>query len=147
VKIYRRLAEGNPAAYEPDLARSLSNLGIWLAAAGRRVEALTSTEEAVKIYRRLAKGNPAAYEPDLATSLAVFAMLPAAEGDLSMALRAAEEAVELYRRYVATVPSVLPRLRAVLGVQADLFEVLGREEEAEAVRRWLSENPLPPGFS
>jgi tetratricopeptide (TPR) repeat protein len=144
VKIRRRLAAGNPAAYEPDLAASLSNLGVQLAEAGRRGEALPVTEEAVKIRRRLAAGNPAAYEPDLATSLAVFAMLLAAEGDLSAALRATGEAVELYRSHVVTAPSVLPRLHALLGLQADLLEGLGREAEAEAVRRWLRENPLPP---
>ncbi|WP_411573348.1 tetratricopeptide repeat protein, partial [Streptomyces scabiei] len=70
-------------AYEPDLAASLSNLGIRLAEVGRRAEALAAEQEAVEIYRRLAKGNPAAYEPDLATSLTVFAMLLAAEGDLA----------------------------------------------------------------
>ncbi|MGW0778981.1 tetratricopeptide repeat protein [Streptomyces sp. NPDC002835] len=143
VEIQRRLAAGNPAAYEPDLARSLSNLGIRLAEEGRRSEALTATEEAVEIQRRLAAGNPAAYEPDLATSLAVFAMLLAAEGDLPKALHATGEAVELYRRYVGTLPPAFPRLHAVLDLQAQLLDGVGRQQEAEAVRRWLGENPLP----
>ncbi|MFE1892819.1 tetratricopeptide repeat protein, partial [Streptomyces microflavus] len=146
VEIYRRLAAGNPTAYEPDLARSLSNLGIQsirLAEAGRRGEALTAAEEAVEIYRRWAAGNPAAYEPDLAGSLTVFAVLLTTEGDLSSGLRATGEAVELYRRHVATAPFVLAPLHTVLGLKAVLLERVGREEEAEAVRRWLSENPLP----
>jgi tetratricopeptide (TPR) repeat protein len=126
------------------LTSELSNLGIQLAEAGQPSEALAAEQEAVEIRRRLAEGHPAAYEPDLAASLAVFAILLAAEGDLSVALRATKEAVELYHRYVATAPSELPRLHAVLQLQANLFEGLGREEAAKAVRRWLRENPLPP---
>ncbi|MEU5200940.1 SAV_2336 N-terminal domain-related protein, partial [Streptomyces scabiei] len=52
VGIRRRLAEDNPAAYEPELAASLSNLGNRLAEVGRRGEALTAIEEAVGIRRR-----------------------------------------------------------------------------------------------
>ncbi|MFJ4013871.1 tetratricopeptide repeat protein, partial [Streptomyces sp. NPDC090026] len=65
----QQLAHINPAAYEPDLAMSLSNLGIRLSEVGRRSEALTPEQQAVEIRRRLAAGNPAAYEPDLARSL------------------------------------------------------------------------------
>lgn len=39
VKIHRRLAAANPAAYEPNLAISLNNLSTLLADAGRRDEA------------------------------------------------------------------------------------------------------------
>ena len=65
----RRLAEANPDAWLPDLASSLNNLGVRLAEAGRREEALAPTEEAVTIRRRLAQNNPDAWLPDLATSL------------------------------------------------------------------------------
>ncbi|MCK9921770.1 tetratricopeptide repeat protein, partial [Frankia sp. AgPm24] len=54
VEIRRRLAAANPAAFEPDLARSLTNLGALLSGLGRREEALAATEQAVEIYRRLA---------------------------------------------------------------------------------------------
>ncbi|MFF6895820.1 tetratricopeptide repeat protein [Streptomyces microflavus] len=143
VEIYRRLARDNPAAYEPAFAGSLSNLGVRMAQVGRRDKALAITEEAVEIRRRLARDNPAAYELDLAASLSVSAALLAAEGDFSVALRATGEAVELYRRHVAAVPPVFPRLHAVLELQADLLEGLGRKKVAEAVRHWLRENPLP----
>ncbi|MFM9700677.1 tetratricopeptide repeat protein [Streptomyces europaeiscabiei] len=144
VVIWRRLAADNPVTYGPDLAHSLSNLGSHVAQAGRLGEALTTEQQVVEIWRRLAKADPAAYEPDLAHSLTVFATLLAVQGQLSRALRATGEAVELYRTYVATIPSVLQRLHTVLGLQADLLEDLGDEEEAEAVRRWLRENPLSP---
>ena len=64
-----QLAEASPAAYLPDLAASLSNLGTRLAEAGRREEALAAEEEAVTIYRQLAEASPAAHLPDLAISL------------------------------------------------------------------------------
>ncbi|MFD3883046.1 trypsin-like peptidase domain-containing protein, partial [Streptomyces microflavus] len=51
----QQLAAGNPTAYEPDLAASLTDLGNRMGEVGRRVEALTVTEEAVEIYRRLAQ--------------------------------------------------------------------------------------------
>ena len=58
--IYRGLVEVNPAAYLPDLALSLNNLGIWLSELGRREEALAPAEEATGIYRGLVEVNPAA---------------------------------------------------------------------------------------
>ncbi|MFD0159966.1 hypothetical protein ACFVHJ_24495, partial [Streptomyces sp. NPDC127139] len=112
--------------------------------AGRHGEALTTTEQAGEIWRRLAQDNPAAYEPNLATSLTVLAMLLAAKSDLYEALRATEEAVALCYRHVATAPHLLLRLHAVMGLQADLLERQGLQEESETVRRWLRENPLPP---
>ncbi|MFF8387101.1 tetratricopeptide repeat protein [Streptomyces kanasensis] len=144
VEIYRRLAADNPAVYAPDLARSLSNLGNQLAAAGKRGQTLTATEEAVEIYRRLAADNPAVYEPDLARSLSILAIPLAEGGDLPGALRLTGEAVDLYRSHIGTMPSVLPQVHAPLGLQADLLEALGRQEEAEQVRRWIRNNPLTP---
>ncbi|MCX4671822.1 tetratricopeptide repeat protein [Streptomyces sp. NBC_01381] len=144
VEIRRRLAADNPAAHEPDLATSLANLSIQLSEVGRRREALTAVEQAVEIRRRLAADNPAAHEPDLATSLAVFATLLAAGGDLFKSLRATEEAAELYLSHVATMPSAFPQLHAVLDLQVKLLEALGLKEEAETVRHWLREFPLPP---
>ncbi|MFF2901112.1 tetratricopeptide repeat protein, partial [Streptomyces sp. NPDC057966] len=61
VAIRRRLAEENPAAYMPDLAMALNNLGATLSNVGRREEALAVASEAVAIRRRLAEENPAAY--------------------------------------------------------------------------------------
>ena len=48
----RRLVSDNPAAHEPDLAASLSNLGNRLSAVERLEEALTAKQEAVEIRRR-----------------------------------------------------------------------------------------------
>ncbi|MFG2825765.1 tetratricopeptide repeat-containing serine protease family protein [Kitasatospora sp. NPDC048365] len=145
VDIYRRLAAGNPAAFEPDLAASLSNLGNRLSGAGRWADALTATEQAVEIRRRLAADNPGAHEPNLAASLTIWALLMARGGDLSGALRATGEAVECYRAHIVAMPSLLPRLHAVLNLQVQVLGALARPQDAATVRRWLDENPLPPG--
>ncbi|MGW0801252.1 hypothetical protein, partial [Streptomyces sp. NPDC002692] len=81
-------------------------------------------------------------EADLATSLSLFAVLLWDERDPLRALHVTREAVDLYRGHVATRPSIAPQLHSVLGLQTDLLETLGHVEEAEEVRRWLSENPL-----
>ncbi|WP_366851062.1 tetratricopeptide repeat protein [Methanothrix sp.] len=69
VEIHRKLARSNPAAFLPDLATSLNNLGNRLSALGRQKEAMASAQEAVDIHRHLAQSNPSAFLPDLATSL------------------------------------------------------------------------------
>ena len=58
-----------PDAFRPDLAGSLNNLAVRLAALGRREDALAAIQEAVAIYRELAAARPDAFRPDLATSL------------------------------------------------------------------------------
>ncbi|WP_327257092.1 tetratricopeptide repeat protein [Streptomyces sp. NBC_01244] len=144
LKIRRRLAADNPASYEPDLAAALTTLGLDLSEAGHHAEALDAAEEAVEIRRRLAADTPASYEPDLALSLSTLGLLLIEmEGDLSRVLRLTGEAVELYRRHIATTPTLLARLHPLLQLQASVLVELGRPKDAEAVRRWLGENPLP----
>ncbi|MFJ6940312.1 tetratricopeptide repeat protein [Streptomyces sp. NPDC101132] len=143
VAIYRRLAAANRAAHEPNLAGTLSNLGAFLLGEGRREEALAVIEEAVEVRRRLAALNSAAHSPDLANSLTILALLLASGGDLSGALSAVSAAGACYQRHVAAMPSLLPALRAVAGLQAQLLDALEKPQDAAAVRRWLRENPLP----
>jgi len=52
VAVYRRLAAANPAAYEPDLARSLNNLSNRLAEAGRNAEAEQARQDADELRSR-----------------------------------------------------------------------------------------------
>ncbi|MEH0446674.1 tetratricopeptide repeat protein [Streptomyces sp. B21-102] len=144
VTIYRRLATENPAAYDPDFATALDNLGDRLSKVERRREALSTVQEAVVIRRRLAADDPAANELNLARSLSVVAVLLAIGNDLGRALYTTGEAVELYRNRLAVTPSVLSQLHAVLNLQAQLLDDVGRQHDAQAVRRWLRENPLPP---
>ncbi|GLZ09532.1 hypothetical protein Acsp03_69980 [Actinomadura sp. NBRC 104412] len=113
VKIYRRLAEAEPAAYLPDLAASLNNLGIHLAQVGDRQAALEPTREAVKIYRRLAEAEPAAYLPDLAQSLWATAWIRNVHGiELTEAAAAVEEAITIYRALAEQIPEAFNRYLA-----------------------------------
>ena len=73
VDIRRRLAAANPAAFEPDLAGSLNNLGAMLSDLGRREEALTATTEAVDRYARLAPQAPARFTEALHTAVTSLA--------------------------------------------------------------------------
>jgi hypothetical protein len=52
-----RAAELYNHPYEPDLAWSLSNLSVRLAAVGRREEGLAAIQESVEVRRRLAQGE------------------------------------------------------------------------------------------
>ncbi|WP_301128851.1 tetratricopeptide repeat protein [Streptomyces cacaoi] len=146
----RRQVQDNPAVYEPVLATSLNNLGVVLAQAGRRDEALAVAEEAVEILRRLVSDNPAVYEPVLAGSLNNLGNWLAEVGRRDDGLAVAEEAVEIRRRLVSDNPAAYePDLAQSLhNLGADLSGV-GRRDEALAVaeeaveirRRLVSDNP------
>ncbi|MGA6152069.1 tetratricopeptide repeat protein, partial [Stenotrophomonas sp. NPDC087984] len=142
----RQLAHHNSAVYEPDLAVSLTTLGLWLSDTGRRAEALTITEEAVEIYRRLTADNSAAYEPGLARSLSNLGIRLSDAGRRAEALTTAEEAVEIYRRLTADNPAAHePELAASLsnlGIRLSgagrRAEALDAAEEAVEIRRRLA---------
>ncbi|MGH3774214.1 MAG: tetratricopeptide repeat protein, partial [Pseudonocardiaceae bacterium] len=133
VDVYRRLAEVNPAAFEPDLAMALNNLGNRLSNLGRREEALAATTEAVEIRRRLAEVNPAAFEPDLAMALNNLGMMLSNLGRREEALAATTDAVEIYRRLAEVNPAAFePDLAMALNNLGMMLSNLGRREEALA---------------
>ena len=66
VGTYRELAAADPDRYRPDLACSLSNLGVSFSALGALPRPLPVAEEAVAIRRELADAYPDRYRPDLA---------------------------------------------------------------------------------
>ncbi|MFC8263975.1 tetratricopeptide repeat protein [Streptomyces sp. NPDC057291] len=146
----QQLAARNPAAYEPDLARSLSTLGIQLSEVGRRAEALTATEQAVEIWRRLAADNPAAYEPFFARSLSIFGSHLSGVGRRVEALTAEQQAVEIWRRLAADNPAAYERdlamslsnLGSHLSEVGHRAEALTAAEQAVEIRRRLAaDNP------
>jgi tetratricopeptide (TPR) repeat protein len=143
VDIYRRLTESNPAVHEAGLARALANLGRYLEVGRAQDAALAALEESVAIRRRLAITNPAVHERDLARALTTRARLLMQQGDLDRALCDTGEAVELYRLYIAAMPFELSHLYLSLSLQADVLDRLGRQEEAEGVRRWLRSHAPP----
>ena len=150
VQIRRRLAQANPAAYEPDLARSLNNLGTCYSEVGRREDALAPAEEAAQIYRRLAQANPAAYEPDLASALNNLGTCYSEVGRREDALAPAEEAVQIRRRLAQANPAAYePDLAMSLNNLGIRYSGVGRredalapaEEAAQIYRRLAQANP------
>jgi hypothetical protein len=68
IVIRRELSTGNANRFYGDLAESLLNLGVCLAALGRPRDALPVTEEAVAAFGEMAANNPG-YEPRLSVAL------------------------------------------------------------------------------
>jgi hypothetical protein len=67
--MWRKLAAANPTKYQPELARSVRNLGGLLEQGGRHEEAVTAAQEAVEMWRELAAANPDMYRGELADAL------------------------------------------------------------------------------
>jgi tetratricopeptide (TPR) repeat protein len=88
----------------------LYNLGIRLAAAGRRTEALDPAREAVTLFRQLADTNPTIHVPRLALSLYNLGIRLAAAGRHVEALDPAREAVTIRRQLAELDPANLPDL-------------------------------------
>jgi len=148
--IRRRLAEANPARFEPDLALSLNNLSNRLSDTGDWLAALTAIREAADIYRRLAKANPARFEPDLALSLNNLSNRLGDAGDWSAALMAIREAGDIYRRLSDANPARFERHLALnlnnlsnqLGHAGDGPAALAAiHESADIYRRLAAANP------
>ena len=133
VTIRRQLAQANPTAYLPDLAASLTNLGIQRDAVGQREKAVAATEEAVEHYRRLAQTNPAADLLNLATSLDNLCIQLDKVGRRKEAVAVTQEAVEHYRRLAQTNPATyLPNLAASLNNLGIQLDKVSRRTEAVA---------------
>src|SRR5262249_5910906 len=123
----------------PDLATALNNLGSRLSTLDWWEQALAATEEAVQIRRRLAAANPAAFEPDLARGLWGSAWVRAAcQVELDQALRNAQQAADIYGRLANQLRAVFTGDRhGALQTMADVLNGLGRQDEADEIRREL----------
>ncbi|GAA1517364.1 hypothetical protein GCM10009677_58350 [Sphaerisporangium rubeum] len=131
VTIRRELAELYPDRYRPDLADSLSNLGITFSELGRPNEALPVTQEAVTIYRELAELYSHLYRPDLAASLSDLGIRFWELGRPDEALPAAQEAVTIRRELAGLYPDrYRPDLADSLSNLGITFSELGRPREA-----------------
>ncbi len=151
VDLFRRLAALNPAAYEPDLARSLNNLANFQSEAGDRAGSLAMARAAVEIYQRLAQANPSAYEPNLAGSLNNLARAQSETGDRASALAAARAAVAIYQRLAqanlaAYEPDLAGSLSNLANLQSESGDRAGALETARAaveIRQRLAQaNPV-----
>lgn len=68
LEIYEQMAQGNPATYEPDLAKGYNGLAGLYKSTKRYTEAEELYKKALSIRERLAADNPAVFEPDLEQS-------------------------------------------------------------------------------
>jgi hypothetical protein len=98
VKIRRRLAQDNPARFDPDLANSLNNLSLLLRVAGDHPGALAASRKAVEIGRRLARDRSTRFAADLALSLNNLSGHLSEAGDAPGALAAIRAAMWIRRR-------------------------------------------------
>ena len=131
--IYRKLAEGNPAAYLPDVASTLNNLAILHMDTNRHKEAEAEYGEALGIRRKLAEENPAAYLPDVATTLNNLAILHMDTNRHKETEAEYGEALGIRRKLAEENPAAyLPYVAKTLNNLAILHVVTDRHKEAEA---------------
>lgn len=141
VEVYRDLAQTQPAAFLPDLAKCLSNLANRLAERGdtaARSEAVDRAREAEAIHRELAQVQPSTYRPYLAGSLNILSVLLAKQGDAAAhaeAMTCAREAMLVYRDLAHSEPAAhLPGLAMSLSNLANRLAERGNAAaRAEAV--------------
>ena len=69
MRIYGELSQHSPDVYMPDIAITLSNMGILYAEIGYPDEALAYYKESLRIYREFFKRYPSAYAPDYLAAL------------------------------------------------------------------------------
>ena len=122
METYKRLAEGNPQAYEPYVAMTLNNLANLYSDTQRLDESEQLYMEALEIRRRLAKGNPQVYEPDVAATLGGWAFMKNKLGQFKKAEQMSMEAISID----STKHFLYSNLAAALLLQ-------GKYEEAEAI--------------
>jgi Tetratricopeptide repeat len=150
VRLYQRLAVGDPGTYLRGLAGALNNLGNQLAEVGERRMGLDASRAAVGLYRQLAAADPARHLRDLAGTLTNLGTQLAKVGERGAGLDASREAVGLYRRLVAVDPArhlrdlaaALTNLGTQLAKVGDAEPALNACREAVGLyRRLAKENP------
>ena len=146
-ELFRRLAEEDPAAYLPNLALSLTTLGVCQGSVGHGVEALAPAKEAVEIHQQLVEMD-SGYLPDLVRSLTNLGNRLGELGLRAEALKVARMCISPSRALAEMDPAVyLPELARSLnnlsGRLANLSipeEALAAIQEAVNIRRQLAES-------
>jgi CHAT domain-containing protein len=127
------LAQQQPQVYAPDVAMTLTNLGVALSDLRRLEEAVAAYEEALGIHRQLAAAQPAVYAPDLATTLTNLGNALQELRRYEAALAAYEEALAIRRRLAQQQPQVYePDVAMTLNNLGNALYQLRRLEEAVA---------------
>ena len=129
VRIYRQLVAADPGTYRPDLAKALTNLGLWYFELDRPEEALPASREAADIYSELAADLPDQYRPWLANALCNQGVDLSELGRPGEALNMTREAISIYRDTAEPHGSRRGLARALNNLGVDLAH-LGRTAEA-----------------
>jgi tetratricopeptide (TPR) repeat protein len=131
VDIFRRLAQGDPQTFNPDLATGLIDLGYRLATLGENEKALQISQEAVSLSRSLTSEDPQMFTPFLGFSLSFLGIRLHELGLDERALEAKQEAANLLRLLTQDNPDLfktaLPSELSVLGI---IFSDLKQYEQA-----------------
>jgi hypothetical protein len=137
VQHQQRLAEADPATYEPELAHSLNDFSVDLANAGLRERALQAIRQSVTIRERLAELDPATYEPELARSLSNLSNGLGEAGERERALQAIRQSVTIRERLAEVDPAAYePELANSLNnLSIRLAEVGEQDQALQAIRQ------------
>jgi tetratricopeptide (TPR) repeat protein len=132
VAAYRELARISPELYRPDLARSLSSLGLAYSVLGSPSDALAAEQEALVIRRELAQIDPGRHRCGVAYSLTWLGVILGIEqGRPEQGLTATEEAVVIYRELGGLEPGCYrPELAESLTNLGELLSRLDRPQQA-----------------
>jgi len=129
LRIYRELA-ARDAAYLPDLALTLVNLGTLQFAMGDLVNAEDSFTESIGHYRVLAQRNPAVYRKDLAIALNNAGAFWKSRGEFDKASVIFEEVLDIYEQLSRESPSAHFPIVATLNNVGQLHD--GKQDFAQA---------------
>ena len=126
------MAQATPQAFLPDLAASLTSLGLRLADVGRREKALAATQEAADLYRGLAEAAPQAFRPDLARSLGAHGMVLRGLQRHAEAADAFGEGVRALTPFFLRLPQAFAGLMdALVTDYLNACQAAGREPDGE----------------
>ena len=147
---FRRLAEEDPATFEPDVAETCNNYGELLRVCHRMEEAEQYYQEALIIRRHLAEANPVAYNPYVADTLGNLGILCCMTNRMQEAEMFYQEMITIRRQLVKRNPIAFePRLAQDYNNYGILLKNTNRTEDAERFyqdaleirRRLAKENP------
>ncbi|ACU35035.1 Tetratricopeptide TPR_4 [Actinosynnema mirum DSM 43827] len=139
VELCRDLADADPVEHRSALADAVGDLAVRLVAAGRPVDALRASEEAVALCE-LAAAEDEDCLPRLAAALEQLGLRHAGLGDQAASLLALTEACALQQRLAEHNPALfrmdLARVSHQLAVRAFESGKDGAQATDAAVRRW-----------
>jgi len=131
LELRQPLAQHNPDAYPPDMARTLNNLGNIDRIQNRPDEARQHSVRALEIYRQLAQRNPDVYLPYLAATLNNLGNLDRLQNRTDDALQHYEEALKINRQLAQKDPAkALPNIALTLNEFGFLDASQNRMDEA-----------------